>query len=193
MVHWLLGLLPRAGDAAAWLIANACLLWPAFVVSLAATTMIARRMWRLEHETDITPLPSQEVLLAVSRAGRAKALMRRWKKLGCERVRAQVYSDYELIPAYTAAGIFGSLLAASALPAGAQRAAMVGCFLGALWLGAGTLDAIENGLLLLVLPPRPHPRWQPAAFAASAGKWALLITAGLATLGTLARGIWLRL
>jgi hypothetical protein len=194
VAEWLPDLLVRA---AAFLIATRCLLWPAFVVSLGTTTLIATRMRRLEHDTDLTPLPSPAVLLAVSRVGRAEALMRRWKKVGCERVRAQVYSDFGLIPAYAAAGIFGSLLAASALPsstlpASVQRVA-VGCGLGALWLGAGVVDAIENGLLLLVLPPKSHSRWQHVALAVGSCKWALVILARLGMFGTLVRGISLRL
>ena len=177
--------------AAAFLIATRCLLWPTFVVGLGTTMLIATRMRRLEHDTDITPLPSPKVLLAVSRVGRAEALTRRWKRVGCERVREQVYSDYELIPAYTVTGILGSLLAASALPAGTERVA-VGWFLGMLWLGAGVLDAIENGLLLVVLSPRPHARWQHAAFAVAAGKWALVALAGLGTVGALGGAIWLQ-
>jgi hypothetical protein len=185
-------LLDHAAEAAAFLIATPCVLWPAFVVSLATATLIATRMGRLKRDTGITPLPSQEVLLAVSRVGRAEALTRRWKKLGCERVRAQVSTDFELIPAYTAAGILGSLLAASALPASADSLS-TGWVLSVLWLGVAVLDAIENGLLLLVLPPDADPRWQHAAFAMAFGKWALVILAAFATLGTLVRGIWLRL
>jgi hypothetical protein len=122
--------------------------------------------------------------------GRAKEIVGRWSaNAALGRVRRSIYLDFAFIVAYVAALVFFILLAARVAEGSglvSDETADTFAWIGSLaMIGAGTLDAVENIGLLLLIRGRIARGWTLLTSACAAVKFALLSAGALAALAAL--------